>query len=428
MAARESDNMWSCSNAYLAEKAALRSDGNYRPTVLYVVSGYPWPLDRGVHIRQYHILRALVECGDVDLLVVPANGTRRYEEIEALCREVFVYPVRTPLATLFQRMKIDRCVHIVWRLCGWPLDEERHRRNELPPEILERLDTPYDVVWIERLATALRIDHPGGGNVVLDLDDIEHRKIMRGNTSIEGSILTRLWKRILSRAWRRNEVAAARKFACLVVCSENDREYLGPKAVVVPNGTDISNDVTFSPGIPGRMLYVGAMGYKPNDDAVRHFVRTTLPRIVTDLPEAHLVVVGRCPSRALRALADGTRVQVVGRVDDVRPYLSDASLSVVPLRFGGGTRLKILESLAMKTPVVSTEIGAEGLNLEAGHHISIANEPQAFADACLGLLKDQEGRRKMAEAGHERVREGYSWERISDHVTGVIARVCSEDR
>ena len=142
--------------------------------------------------------------------------------------------------------------------------------------------------------------------------------------------------------------------------------------------------------------------------------------------EAHLVVAGANPSKKLRGLADGKIVHVLGKVDNIAPHLKDAALSIVPLRIGGGTRLKILESLAHKTPVVSTTIGAEGLELEHGKHILIADETRSFADSCIRLLEDPARRRQLAEAGYQRISNQYSWDIIESHVQDCVRAVLTQ--
>ena len=315
---------------------------------------------------------------------------------------------------------------VIRELGGWPLDEHRPQVRSFPKHVLEILKANYDMVWIDRLSTSLILDYQGQ-NSILDLDDIEHLKIERELTVTAKSILRKLRLLIYMRAWRIAEMEALEKFRQVVVCHEKDRQYLGErKAIVVPNGTDVPQNIEFTTGVPGRMIYVGAMYYPPNDDAVQHFINDILPRIRMTCSEAHLVVAGANPSKKLRGLADGKIVHVLGKVDNIAPHLKDAALSIVPLRIGGGTRLKILESLAHKTPVVSTTIGAEGLELEHGKHILIADETRSFADSCIRLLEDPARRRQLAEAGYQRISNQYSWDIIESHVQDCVRAVLTQ--
>ncbi|PYN12533.1 MAG: glycosyl transferase family 1, partial [Candidatus Rokuibacteriota bacterium] len=144
------------------------------------------------------------------------------------------------------------------------------------------------------------------------------------------------------------------------------------------------------------------------------FIEAVLPRVRREVPGATLTVVGRNPSPRLRAAADAAGVHVTGLVDDVRPHMAEAAVYVVPLRIGGGTRLKIFEALAMAKAVVSTAIGAEGLPLTPGRDFLQADDPAAFARAVTSLLRDPARRRAVGSAGRRLVEERYSWPRVVD--------------
>jgi polysaccharide biosynthesis protein PslH len=162
------------------------------------------------------------------------------------------------------------------------------------------------------------------------------------------------------------------------------------------------------------------MDWFPNEDAIRFFVDAILPRIRVVVPDVTLSVVGRNPSRDLRETAERAGVLVTGTVDDVRPYVDASAVYVVPLRAGGGTRLKIFEALAMGKAVVSTTVGAEGLAVTPGRDILIANDPDEFANSVVALLRDPARRLALGRAGRALVQRRYSWE----HVSGEFERYC----
>ncbi len=151
------------------------------------------------------------------------------------------------------------------------------------------------------------------------------------------------------------------------------------------------------------------MDWLPNEDGVLYFAREVLPRIRTAEPDVTLTIVGRAPTPAVRRLAELPGIDVTGRVDDVRPYLADADVYVVPLRIGGGTRLKIFEAMAMGRAVVSTTIGAEGLPVTSGQNIAIADDPEHFAGAVVDLIRDREARRRLENEARRLVSEHYDW-------------------
>jgi len=159
------------------------------------------------------------------------------------------------------------------------------------------------------------------------------------------------------------------------------------------------------------LVFLGSMDWRPNIDAIRWFAADILPLIRQRRPECSVTVVGRRPSPEVLRLAEtDTRIHVTGTVLDVRPYLWQSALSIVPLRVGGGTRLKIYEAMAARIPVVSTSVGAEGLDVRDGENISIADSPVAFAERCLALLGCADARRKQSRAAWEMVAACYSWD------------------
>jgi len=164
------------------------------------------------------------------------------------------------------------------------------------------------------------------------------------------------------------------------------------------------------------LVFLGAMDWRPNMDGVKWFASSVLPLIRARFPDVSLLVVGR------RGLSGrDSRIHVTGTVEDVRPYLWKSAVSIVPLRIGGGTRLKIYEAMAAKIPVVSTSVGAEGLDVRDGENIQIANSPEAFAERCIALLSAEEARRKQSQAAWEMVSACYSWDVVSRKFEQLLA-------
>jgi glycosyltransferase involved in cell wall biosynthesis len=173
---------------------------------------------------------------------------------------------------------------------------------------------------------------------------------------------------------------------------------------------------------PARLVFTGSMDWYPNEDAIIHFMEAILPRLRRRIPGLTIAVVGRNPSERLKALGAAKGVQITGTVDDVRPYVAEAAVYVVPLRIGGGTRLKIFEALAMGKAVVSTSVGAEGLPMTPGQHFLQADSPEDFAKAVLALLEDVPRRRAIGEAGRRLVEARYSWAQVGRE----FERLCEE--
>ena len=189
-------------------------------------------------------------------------------------------------------------------------------------------------------------------------------------------------------------------------------EYFSPPEPRASHGADLVFDLVF----------VGSMDWLPNVDGVQYFVREVLPSIRHRRPECTLAIVGRTPPPTVIQLAEDPRIHVTGTVADIRPYLWSSAVAIVPLRIGGGTRLKIYEAMAAKIPVVSTSIGAEGLTVNPANDIRIADRPEDFAARCIELLENREERTRLANAAWEMVNAHFSWE----HVARCFERIMLE--
>ena len=173
------------------------------------------------------------------------------------------------------------------------------------------------------------------------------------------------------------------------------------------------------------LVFVGSMDWLPNIDGIEWFVREVLPLVRAVRPNCSLALVGRQPPPSLTALAQrDPLIQVSGTVPDIRPYLWSSAVAIVPLRIGGGTRLKIYESMAARVPVISTAVGAEGLDVHHPYDTRLADSPRDFADACLELLAGEELRKRQAAAAWEMVAGNFSWE----HVARCFERVLESQR
>ena len=216
------------------------------------------------------------------------------------------------------------------------------------------------------------------------------------------------------------------KFDRVLCVSREDREKfrdrLGLQSVsVVPNGVDIG----FFGGCTTRgrgcdMLFCGALDWRPTQDCVKFFLDAILPDIRTRCPDVTLTVLGRQPPKWLRQYVSGfENVELAADVPDVRSYYEKASVCVVPLRVGSGSRLKILEAFAMGRPVVSTTIGAEGLEVVPGRHLAIADSPRDFAEEVVKIVNDPSLAEEMADSGRKLVEEKYDWEKIGETLSSA---------
>jgi len=218
--------------------------------------------------------------------------------------------------------------------------------------------------------------------------------------------------------FRREEQACWRRADACLLTSGREREILhgllpDKPAVVVPNGVDIEfYRPSSAPVEPDSLVFTGLMSYRPNIDGVVYFVEEVLPHIHQVRPNVTLTIVGAGAGAEVERLA-GPRVVVTGTVPDTREYFARAAVAVVPLRMGSGTRLKVLEGLAMGKPMVSTSVGCEGIHVRSGEHLLIADEAQALADAALRVLSDAELAASLARQGRALVEREYGWTAIT---------------
>ncbi len=216
----------------------------------------------------------------------------------------------------------------------------------------------------------------------------------------------------------------------VLAVSETDKNHFlnylpESKLTIVPTGVDVEFfQPRHSQEEPDSLVFTGSMDWLPNEDGIVHFIEQVLPRIREQIPEVSLSVVGRKPSQKLQALGDRNKgVRITGWVDDIRPYLAHSAMCIVPLRIGGGTRLKIFEAMAMGKAMISTTIGAEGLPVRHSESIVLADDPEDFARQAVNLLRSPERRQHIGAAAHKMVTEKYSWAKVADGFAEVLERV-----
>jgi glycosyltransferase involved in cell wall biosynthesis len=238
---------------------------------------------------------------------------------------------------------------------------------------------------------------------------------------------------IEARRIRRDEMAVCRAVDVCTTVSQVDASALTraidppPRVVVVTPGVDCDRmSATERSGEETGVVFVGSMHYAPNVDAVEYFCRDILPLVAAECPGVTFTIVGARPAPSVLRLAEDPRVRVTGMVDDVRPYYAAAAVSVIPLRVAGGVRMKILEGLALGAAMVSTTIGAEGLSLEAGRDLLVADTPAAFAAAVVRLLREPALRDSIGRQARATAERRFSWEAVGETLTGVYRSLVPE--
>jgi polysaccharide biosynthesis protein PslH len=397
------------------------------PTIVYVTSKLPYPLRSGLALRQYHLLRAYASIGRVALVFYnqEPDALRSAEPLLALCSSL--HPVDVGSARHAPHVRGWRR-RLDYLTAAKPYGALASYSEKLR-DTVQALAASADVVHVARLHMVPHVEAllrgPGRRPAfVLDLDEIEAvtraRWLSAGMAASLKAGLLDLYD--LPRLWWYQRMAV-KQFDRVFVCSEQDRARLGRKSVlVVPNGAD--SPVRTRSDSDGRtILYCGQLSWTPNADAAVFLAREVLPRVRTRIADARALIVGSGPSAEVRALGDEHSVFVRADVPSVDEYYDQATVAAVPLRAGGGTRLKILEALSRRVPVVSTTIGCEGLDVVDREHLLVADEAEAFAERCIELLRSADLRRRLADAGADLVAARYTWPAIEARVAAAATEL-----
>jgi len=384
----------------------------------------PYPPDTGGKTRSYHLLRTLAKRSEVDLFTVvhgPEPRLQDQESLRQLCRKVTLYPLVKSWRT---RDRLRRSLATLPRSVDYfyTADSLAQARQDLAAG-------GYDVLVADEICMTPYAELlPNTPRVVLrqKVDHQHYREMAQSRPWGADKVLDSLEAAKL----RRYEQAKMSLYDAFVACTEADaaiirRDVPQMPYLVVPNGADLSS---FSPttgqSTEPMLLYVGAMHYYPNIDAVHYFFETMFDRIREAVPSVQVQIVGHSPPPDIQELARHPGIQVTGSVDDVRPYYSSAAVFIVPLRLGGGTRLKIVEAMAMGLPVVSTSVGAEGLQLRDGQDILLADDPISFADATLRLLTDPALRQSLAQNARQAAQQ-YDWDKLAEPYVELVLGLAS---
>ncbi|MEM2676186.1 MAG: glycosyltransferase [Candidatus Bathyarchaeia archaeon] len=391
--------------------------------VLMLSPIFPYPLNTGAKIRIYYVLRELARGGhEVTLVCLDEEGIKplELEVIKSYCRRLEIVPVKlksrtwTALRALFS--------HKTYGLAKFESVELRKR-------IADTLCEPYDVVWVHFMESLAYLPdfslHP---KPLVILDQHNADELFWANYARSGLPWVRFfaWQNI----WklRRFQRQVLKMVDVVMSVSEEDAAFTrmrlsnpSTQVWVVPNGVDTEYfQFRSDEERQNRIIFCGAMDIFMNIDAVVWFAKNVFPKVREAIPDAEFWIVGRNPAPSVRALEMIPGVYVTGRVEDVRPYYNKAKVAVAPFRYGGGTKLKVLEAMALGVPVVATPIGSQGLGVEPGRHLFVADNPEVFPQHVIMLLDDEVLRRQIALNARRLVEQKYSWESI---VRESIARL-----
>jgi polysaccharide biosynthesis protein PslH len=393
--------------------------------VLYLTAKAPLPPDTGSRQRLWNILLALRSVAEVDLFVIGSADQQIMEQLverRAADRVSAARPTSKPAtpASIARWLREADLPSSVWF-------RDLHDVNIA---LQSWMRPTYDLVWVACPLGLVVLRGRSIGPVVVDRHDLE--EALLGGQVRHDPAFRRLDRRLratydISR-WKRFTYESVGVAARIVVCSSDDARRVNARnVVVVPNGMDRpTRPVGRALGLqPPTLLFQGQMDYPPNADGAVYFVDRVLPRILAEMPRVQFRIVGRCDETVAR-LQSHPNVTVTGHVGDIEPELARADAVVVPLRFGSGTRLKIIEAFAHRLPVVSTTVGAEGLGATAGKELLVADDDAGIAAACLHLLRDEPLRCALADRAESLFDRRFQWSAIRKQAAALACEVASE--
>jgi sugar transferase (PEP-CTERM/EpsH1 system associated) len=399
--------------------------------ILWLNAGLLLPLDKGGKLRTWHLMRHLARRHDITYLSFsePGQAAEHRTGMREVCQQLETVP-RTDPAKGTLPFYVDAARYLVDAV---PYAVAKYRSAAYAGRVQQLLQTgSFDAVVCDFLPPLVNMPRQLPCPAILFTHNVEaeiwRRHVETAANPIARRLLAQQWQRML-----RFERDALSRFDLVLAVSDADGDTfqrLYPGALrapvhVVQTGVD-TQYFRPAPDMPPRrahLVFTGSMDWLPNEDGMLHFVRDILPLVRKAEPEATLSIIGRAPTPAVRKLADEAGVEVTGRVDDVRPHVAAGSVYIVPLRIGGGTRLKIFEAMGMGKAVVSTTIGAEGLPVTDGADIVIADAPEAFAGAIVSLIRDHSLRSRLENAARQVVVERYDWSAVAEDFEKALMRL-----
>ncbi|HWF87885.1 MAG TPA: glycosyltransferase [Pyrinomonadaceae bacterium] len=392
--------------------------------ILWLKTEVLHPVDKGGKIRTYNMLKELKREHHVTYLTLD-DGTASVEDKQSAseyCHELVCIPhARREKFTpgFYYELLLNLVSSNAYAI-------KKYESRTMRREIVERdRKGAFDLLVCDFLAPAVNVPAELTTPAVLFQHNVEamiwkrHYEVQ--SNPVKKAYLYGQWQKM-----RRFEREMCRRFDSVIAVSVEDREQMkdeyGAESVFdVPTGVDTE---FFRPSgqkpQPHSLVFTGSMDWLPNDDAIRYFTREIMPLIKSKVPDVKLTVVGRNPAPALVDLSkEDPSLIVTGRVDDVRPYMENAAAYIVPLRIGGGTRLKIFEAMAMEKPLISTTIGAEGLPLTNGVELLLADEPATFAAAVVRVLTDEAYAKELGQRAAVVVRENFGWQSVTERFISI---------
>lgn len=388
-----------------------------RLKVLVLDEEIPFPLNSGKRIRTWNLLRHLAKKHSITFVCYGNPDNPGFAAMERLGIRIVTVANLTPANS--NSFYLGALANL---LSVWPYSVARHHTRRFRSAVRQLIASErYDLVHCEWTPYASYRDATGNVPMLIMAHNIE-TTVWRRRAEHASGMAERLYMKLQAAKMARFEKRSFARAARVVTVTEEEQQTAnawGARATsLVSNGVDTEYLRPIAEATePNSLLFLGSLDWQPNRDALQYLLREILPRIQAVNADAKLHIVGRQPATKLREQVEGMHgVDWVGEVPDIRPWFAQAAVVLVPLRIGGGSRIKILESLSMAKAVVTTLIGAEGLDVVSGEHCLIADTPAEFAECVAHLLRHPERADALGRNGRELVVRQYDWSRLAQNL------------
>jgi polysaccharide biosynthesis protein PslH len=387
--------------------------------ILTLMIGFPFPPTSGGQLRDYNLLKCLSKNHEIHLLILTDTigiAENSLEEIHRICKLVKIIPHKYKHSLLlFVKSLTMKIPYKVLQYTSLPFQIEIS-------QMLHKYK--FDIVLCDHIYLTNNLPKTVDIPVIPHTEDAFY--FLYKQVAEKAKFFRRIYATLQWKILYNYEIKTYKKFGIFIAISEEEKERIAKvlpdiKIPIIPNGIDSNyyEPIEIEDNDEISLVYLGLMDSFPNEDAVIFFAREILPLLSNIGITLKIYIVGKNPTKRVLELGNDKRIIVTGMVDDVRPYIAAATIFIVPLRFGTGTRLKILEAMAMKVPVISTSIGCEGLNTKHDKNILIADTPKDFAQNIVKLLNDKNFRNKIAEGGLK-LAEQYDWKGIGQKLDNFL--------
>jgi sugar transferase (PEP-CTERM/EpsH1 system associated) len=392
--------------------------------VLIFTPYLPYPLNNGGLIRVHHLVVNIARSHNVTLLCLEPDNDAQAAGIEVLRAQGVT--VELAPADRGQLKQYKRMYQLASLFSSKTYEYYKYHSKALQNRIDELCQAEHFDLILTEFSQMGYYQLPDNIEKYVDQHNVEY-EIMQRTFETERSPLRKFLAKAEWRKYYHHEIENCEKFDACLTTSQRDADILKSRMSsdtqfhVIPNGVDSE---FFQPATdtanPNLILFTGTISYYPNVEGILWFAKSVWPIIKQKKPDAQFCIAGKAPPAEVQALASDPDIEVTGAVDDMRDYYAKAAVVVVPLRVGGGTRLKILEAMAMGKAIVSTAVGAEGINYTKEQDILIEDEPNTFADATIRVMSDGTLRDTLESQGRALVEKQYDWRAVTEQLCRIF--------